>query len=239
MKTCLVLALFLMAGVSLGDIQKRIDKGRPCTNAESKHFVFLEIVNQVTGQTFICSGSVVGNGHWVLTAKHCDAFGWIGRIFRKFIIKDINLGTETTRNIHKHPTADMMLIKLNTKLTPIPLASVADCVFIMNQLLAKKSVNMLVVARDTKAGQDAVMCADININGCISERKSGKPCLYGKTVRCQICGGDSGAGYIYNNALYTVHTGDGTIGSVKVDYGFTVCDNNIRQWIDDTMRNNP
>ncbi|XP_061570652.1 uncharacterized protein LOC133424210 [Cololabis saira] len=237
MKTCVVLALFLMAGVSLGDIQKRITGGRPCTKAESKHFVFLEIKNPVTGKTFICSGSVVGNGHWILTAKHCDAFGTIGRIFRRFVIKDITLGTETTNNIHKHPTADVMLIKVNTKLTPIPFSSDADCLFISNQLVAKKSVTMLFVARDTKAGPDTVMCADIEVNGCVSASQSPEWCFYGDPVGCQFCGGDSGAGYIYNNALSIVEKGSGTTsGGKKVEFGHTVCDPKMRKWIDDTMK---
>ncbi|XP_061571011.1 serine protease 1-like [Cololabis saira] len=232
MKTRVVLALFLIAGVSLGDIQKRIINGRKCKAEEEKHFVFLETESTSLHKRSICSGSIIGNGQWVLTAKHCDAYG------APFTIKDVKNNKETSSKVFKHPVADIMLIKLNAKKSAIALASPTDCTDVKNQLASTKSVKMLVVARDTKGTPDTTMCGDIELRGCAGEAPSGVECFYGPPVGCQICGGDSGAGYLYDNALYAVETGDGTIGSQSVDYGHTVCDASVRQWIEDTMKKN-
>ncbi|XP_061568197.1 beta-fibrinogenase-like [Cololabis saira] len=248
MKTCVVLALFLMAGVSLGDIQKRVKDGRPCTADETKHFVFLGIKNQVIGSSFICSGTVI-DGNWVITAKHCKNDGWLGWIFsyfRYFQSKDVASTVDiTSTETYQHDTADIMLIKVNTGMPAMPLVSEADCNKVLKQISPTKPVKMVVPARHTKeedtTGKDVSMCADINVNGRATMKDTNEEIVYWSPVGCDTCGGDSGAGYIYKNALFAVHT-----GTMKLDgqdkeenYGHIVCNGDIRKWIVKIMKDNP
>ncbi|XP_061568359.1 glandular kallikrein-like [Cololabis saira] len=246
MKTCVVLALFLMAGVSLGDIQKRVDNGRPCTADETEHFVFLRISNQVIRSNFSCSGTVIGNGNWILTAKHCKndgGLGWLFRYFRKFNVKDVTSTLEiTSKETFPHKTADVMLIKVNTGMAGMPLVPEAVCSQVMNQISPTNTVPMVVPARHTKeedkTWKDVSMCADIKVNGRGTIRKTNV--LLWSPDGCDTCKGDSGAGYIYNNALFAVHSGKIPVGQGKVEnVGPIVCNGHIRNWIVNTMNNNP
>ncbi|XP_061568435.1 uncharacterized protein LOC133422452 isoform X2 [Cololabis saira] len=211
MKTCVVLALFLMAGVSLGDIQKRIKGGRACTADETTHFVFLGIKQSLIGGNGICAGTIIENGNWILTAKHCEedkTFHWFFRWLFPINIKDVTSTLDvTSRKTFKHETADVMLIKVKTGMTGIA---------------------------------DVSMCADIDVDGVGLSKTKEK---IGSWIpgACHVCGGDSGAGVIYNNTVFAVITGSGMFGqhnTVK-HYGHIVCDGNIRNWIVTTMNNNP
>ncbi|XP_061568559.1 uncharacterized protein LOC133422555 [Cololabis saira] len=170
MKTCVVLALFLMAGVSLGDIQKRVNNGRKCTADETKSFVFITE----------CSGTVIGNGNWIITAKHCEDDGGLDRLIRWFSptkIKDVTLTqTITLEKTFKHATADVMLIKVNTSMEGMPLVPEAVCSQVLNQISPTNTVPMVVPARHTKeedkTWKDVSMCADINVNGRGTIRKT-------------------------------------------------------------------
>ncbi|XP_061568434.1 snake venom serine protease 3-like isoform X1 [Cololabis saira] len=248
MKTCVVLALFLMAGVSLGDIQKRIKGGRACTADETTHFVFLGIKQSLIGGNGICAGTIIENGNWILTAKHCEedkTFHWFFRWLFPINIKDVTSTLDvTSRKTFKHETADVMLIKVKTGMTGMPLMSEADCSRVMNQINTKP-VKMVVPARDTQARidtgiADVSMCADIDVDGVGLSKTKEK---IGSWIpgACHVCGGDSGAGVIYNNTVFAVITGSGMFGqhnTVK-HYGHIVCDGNIRNWIVTTMNNNP
>ncbi|XP_061568260.1 uncharacterized protein LOC133422322 [Cololabis saira] len=234
MKTCVLLALFLMAGVSLGDIQKRIEEGgRPCTADETKSFVFITR----------CSGTVIGDGNWVITTKHCEGDGG------KYDIEDVNLNLKvTSKKTFPHNTADIMLIKGKTGMPGMPLVSEDDCSQVMD-LIYINPVKMVISARDTKVkkttGTDASMCADINVKGWTTEKaqlkKPMQKVLTWTPLACDSCDGDSGAGIIYNNALFAVHSGAGEhYGQDKIMYsGYVVCDGKIRKWIVKTMKDNP
>ncbi|XP_061567985.1 thrombin-like enzyme KN-BJ 2 [Cololabis saira] len=257
MKTCVVLALFLMAGVSLGDIQKRIkDGGRPCTEDESKSFVFLGISNQLLRRNFICSGTVIGNGNWILTAKHCEdtgVLGWLFRYFRKFNVKDVTSTVDiTSKKTFKHKTADIMLIKVKTGMPGMPLVSQADCSQVLKdvkQTGSKGFVPMVVPARDTKAKDktgiaDVSMCGDIEVDRSGIDEETKEEVVFWSPFECNICPGDSGAGYIYKNALFAVNHGNkklilGGDMILSDNYGQIVCDGKIREWIDETMKKNP
>ncbi|XP_061576166.1 kallikrein-7-like [Cololabis saira] len=266
MKTCVVLALFLMAGVSLADILKRIIGGRRCTPQEEQHYVFLETTDP-TGAGFICSGSVIGRGRtglWVLTAAHCDEGG------PSFTVKSADRSVTQTvgrPQTFQHPTADVMLLRLSQPMTPIRLATDAECTALRNRLNAKKPETFRITARDTQAradyfkygggvNPDVTMCASIIVktlgpfNGVVvhTNQVSQNECCRGlPTPGCKTCGGDSGSGYISINALYAVHGGIGeknlTNGMIIPNFrdadGFTICDTNIRQWIDQTMMAHP
>ncbi|XP_061568469.1 alpha- and beta-fibrinogenase OhS1-like [Cololabis saira] len=236
MKTCVVLALFLMAGVSLGDIQKRVNNGRPCTADETKSFVFIND----------CSGTVI-DGNWVITAGHCKGRK---KLSKKYDIKDVNLNLKvTSEKTFPHKTADVMLIKGNTGMTGMPLVSEADCDQVMKQISPTKPVKMVIPAKDTQAkkttGKLASMCADIKVDRSGPHPITKENCVYWTPLACNSCEGDSGAGYIYNNALFAVHSGENEYTDnkgkvVKVEnVGHIVCNGDIRNWIVNTMNNNP
>ncbi|XP_061568290.1 snake venom serine protease Haly-2-like isoform X1 [Cololabis saira] len=237
MKTCVVLALFLMAGVSLGDIQKRLKGGRPCTADETKSFVFIND----------CSGTVI-DGSWVLTAKHCT-----GRdeLSKEYDIKDVNLNLKvTSEKTYPHGTADIMLIKGKTGMTGMPLVSEADCNQVLKDLEPmNKPVKMVVPAKDTQAkdkttGKDVSMCADIDVKRRGIMKDTNEKVLHWSPGACDTCKGDSGAGVIYNNAVFAVFGGRwNTTRHRKIvrseHSGYIVCDGNIRNWIVNTMNKNP
>ena len=56
----------------MGDIQKRVIGGRDCQDDEKRSFVFIEFDTDKVGYKGICSGSVIKDGYWVLTAGHCE-----------------------------------------------------------------------------------------------------------------------------------------------------------------------
>ncbi|XP_061568478.1 snake venom serine protease 2-like [Cololabis saira] len=225
MKTCVVLALFLMAGVSLGDIQKRVNNGRPCTADETKSFVFIND----------CSGTVI-DGNWVITAKHCKGRK---KLSKKYDIKDVNLNLKvTSEETFKHGTADVMLIKGKTGMTGMPLVTEADCNQVMKQINTSP-VSMVVPAKDTQAktttGTVASMCADIKVDRSAFHIRTNVNRVYWSPGACHVCHGDSGAGVIYNKALFAVLRGE----KGSEHFGCIVCNGNIRNWIVNTMNNNP
>ncbi|XP_076129823.1 venom plasminogen activator-like [Alosa pseudoharengus] len=240
-KICVVLTLLLIAGVSVGDIQKRIDGGRTCSDDEKKQFVFL------TNEDYMCSGSVIGNGQWVLTAKHCDT----GKLSSSYTIMNIGGQTQTSSDLKVHPKADLMLIKLTKKWTSIPLASATACATIKKTFSKTTPVNFVVVGRETrgvigdmkewiqqvfKGKKEQPRCGSIAIELCVQETETGAICFSGKNVGSSTIGGDSGGAYLYNSELYGVHSGRDTYGNPM---GLSICEKEIRDWIDDQMNNNP
>ncbi|XP_061576165.1 uncharacterized protein LOC133442227 [Cololabis saira] len=254
MKTCVVLALFLMAGVSLADIQKRIIGGKRCTPQEEQHYVFLQTRNGT--HTSICSGSVIGRektSSWVLTAAHWDMGG------PSFTVKSADRSVTQTvgrPQTFKHPTADVMLLRLRRPLTPIRLATDAECTALRNLVKPSNPVTFRITARDTQAEDDyfkygggvnpyVTMCATITVdrlepfNDVLEHTNqiSQNECCRGRTAApagCKMCGGDSGSGFIYKDALYAVFTETWIWGTPVFDIndiGFTVCDTDVRKWI--------
>ncbi|XP_061576168.1 uncharacterized protein LOC133442229 isoform X2 [Cololabis saira] len=153
--------------------------------------------------------------------------------------------------------------KLSQPMTPIPLATGVECRTLRDHLNANNPVTFRITARDTQAravyahnrtggNPDVTMCANITVDRVGpanivlqhtgAEQTSHNERFFARpSAGCRMSKGDSGSGFIYNNALYAVFKGVKIwyIGTSVIDrenIAFTICDTDIRRWIDQTMR---
>uniref|UniRef100_A0AAY5EM04 Peptidase S1 domain-containing protein n=1 Tax=Electrophorus electricus TaxID=8005 RepID=A0AAY5EM04_ELEEL len=235
--------LLLTAGVESAVVKHRLIGGKPCSNNERHHQVWVFTPS-------FCGGTLIDK-NWVLTAAHCykSVIGsvevWAGvhpkRAYQKFNIQegDIHIFDKTKR------TGDIMLLKLPGPVCGITPAKLPDssCQTPVNgeqlQIAGHGSTVNRTGPSDRK---QPLQCLDLKVTDCPKPRNNyfcgeGLP----NNPPAFTCKGDSGGGWLKKR-----------FGRTGVIYGvlksrwnqctsnarFTsVCASPIRNWINDTMTN--
>ncbi|KAG5277498.1 hypothetical protein AALO_G00118320 [Alosa alosa] len=235
MKTCVILTLLLMAAVSLADIQKRVTSGRACKAEESQQHVFVEARKE--GKVGRCCGTLIQGGSWVITAGHCDVFGESLRVIG---LNGDHVDVDQ-KDIKKHNSADLMLLKLSRTMSgDISLPADDDCKpENFQEMMASNTPSLVLVGQDTSSGDAGkIMCGDVHLGRASYEWKStGQVVHLGITLSSQALEGDSGGGLVQKNALNKyVLQGVNTRYDTKETVSLDVC--HYRTWISDTMTKN-
>uniref|UniRef100_A0AAY5EHM1 Peptidase S1 domain-containing protein n=1 Tax=Electrophorus electricus TaxID=8005 RepID=A0AAY5EHM1_ELEEL len=235
--------LLLTAGVESAVVKHRLIGGKPCSNNERHHQVWVFTPS-------FCGGTLIDK-NWVLTAAHCykSVIGsvevWAGvhpkRAYQKFNIQegDIHIFDKTKR------TGDIMLLKLPGPVCGITPAKLPDssCQTPVNgeqlQIAGHGSTVNRTGPSDRK---QPLQCLDLKVTDCPKPRNNyfcgeGLP----NNPPAFTCKGDSGGGWLKKrfgrrSVIYGVHRGSYNTSST-IAYATSVCAPPIRKWIDDTMTN--
>ncbi|XP_043953333.1 trypsin-like [Gambusia affinis] len=128
--------LLLGLGVSVKSsvsLQKRIIGGQNCQDTERLYHVRLE--NIKGNERIRCGGSLI-RPQWILTAAHCwkSEPGWTNTAFLKVHPRTVIQYHQVIRDasVIYGPNHNIMLLKLQTPVTDVPLARLPDCSYRVN-----------------------------------------------------------------------------------------------------------
>ncbi|KAL7825811.1 hypothetical protein SRHO_G00335490 [Serrasalmus rhombeus] len=224
------LVLLMLAGATLGEIQKRIIGGHPCNDNEARHHVILTVINE-EGH---CGGSLI-HPQWVLTVAHCKpngiAIGNIRAILNHHSNPRSEIPAKIIQTIQYSNTDgdhDIMLMKLEKSfsgLNTVRLPSKNDC----NTPLTKGSIvhvnglfeapidpSTSIKGPSVTHNADTLHCGELKITDCedmsvYRNHPTLHPYSYSWFLCAQdpngnvdSCEGNSGGSMLQSNVLYGV-----------------------------------
>ncbi|XP_032416880.1 trypsin-like [Xiphophorus hellerii] len=207
--------LLLGLGVSVNSdvsLEKRIIGGRNCRDRERLYHVRLENIKGNIKDR--CGGSLIHH-QWILTAADCWKAepGWTNIAVLKVHPRTAGQQNHVIRQApviygQRH---DIMLLKLETPVTDVPLARLPDC----NNRLKVDDVVQLAGEGATTTGPNNerlrnpsipthLQCVDMEAVRVSQVHQAHGHVFYAEAPNKDVCYGDSGGAVVYNDMIYGV-----------------------------------